>query len=295
MRISVYYFSGTGNSLAVARDIAGRIKGKLIAIPAVINTDMIGDDAEIIGIVFPVYNQGIPYIIQRFVQKMESISNTYLFGICTFANSPGLCLEYLNRHIAKKGGRLSAGFAVKMPYNYVNPSFVVKNFFGSFQLRETSPERQQRLFAQWKSRLAEVCDNIVNRKEGPIETKSRVIESIVDFLHLRESLQKYCWLKIGGFEGKTDLPFTESIQLFDHAFRVDSHCIGCGICKQVCPVNNIEIVNGSPRWQHKCEQCFACLHWCPKNAIQFSRKTSGQKRYHHPDVKLSDIINNKPE
>jgi len=43
-------------------------------------------------------------------------------------------------------------------------------------------------------------------------------------------------------------------------------------------------------WQHHCEKCFACLQWCPQEAIQFGSKTSGRKRYHHPDVKLADMV-----
>lgn len=41
MSIEVYYFSGTGNSLAVARDIAEQTRGKLISISSVINRESI--------------------------------------------------------------------------------------------------------------------------------------------------------------------------------------------------------------------------------------------------------------
>lgn len=37
MGTEIYYFSGTGNSLAVARDIAVRIGGRPIPIPSVID------------------------------------------------------------------------------------------------------------------------------------------------------------------------------------------------------------------------------------------------------------------
>lgn len=35
MRTEIYYFSGTGNSLVVVRDIAEKLGGKLVSIPAV--------------------------------------------------------------------------------------------------------------------------------------------------------------------------------------------------------------------------------------------------------------------
>lgn len=66
--------------------------------------------------------------------------------------------------------------------------------------------------------------------------------------------------------------------------------ISDGICKTVCPCGNIELQAGKPVWLHHCEQCLACIQWCPPEAIQFGKKTPRYERYRHPEVKLSDII-----
>jgi flavodoxin len=61
----VFYFSGSGNSLVVARDIAKELDGNLIPIPSIMDKTTIETDAEVIGIVFPVYYAdfgGIPLI-----------------------------------------------------------------------------------------------------------------------------------------------------------------------------------------------------------------------------------------
>jgi Pyruvate/2-oxoacid:ferredoxin oxidoreductase delta subunit len=50
------------------------------------------------------------------------------------------------------------------------------------------------------------------------------------------------------------------------------------------------MANGKPIWQHRCEQCFACLQWCPEESIQYGKKTQKKKRYHHPEIKLSDML-----
>ncbi|MBN1673737.1 MAG: hypothetical protein JXR37_22005 [Kiritimatiellae bacterium] len=48
--------------------------------------------------------------------------------------------------------------------------------------------------------------------------------------------------------------------------------------------------NEKPSWLHRCEQCLACLHWCPQEAIQVGKKTVGRARYHHPDVRARDLM-----
>lgn len=81
--------------------------------------------------------------------------------------------------------------------------------------------------------------------------------------------------------------FVSSMHQMDKGFWVDDKCNKCGVCKKVCPVQNIKLVRGKPVWLHKCEQCMACLQWCPKETIQVGKKTAQRKRYHHPDIKRS--------
>ena len=289
-KVEIYYFSGTGNSLVVARDITRKIEGKLIAIPQAIQKENIHPEGDALGIVFPVYHQGLPNIVNKFIDKLDNIPKKYIFAVCTYGNSPGISLEYLDKSIKTKGGKLSAGFAVKMPYNYVTPSLVLKDFFSSFKLSEIDPDNCQRIYNNWQKKLEYIYEFIKDRKKGKIETTARVIEKMVDFLNLRETLQKKIWLKIANFQGSTVLSFRESIQLMDCGFQLNESCNGCGTCVKVCPVDNIIMDNNKPVWQHHCEQCFACLQWCPQEAIQFSKKTSYGRRYHHPEVNLSDVI-----
>ncbi len=123
------------------------------------------------------------------------------------------------------------------------------------------------------------------------------LEALADALHLPETLAKPVWLKIAGVEDPPDVPFIESRQWMDEGFHADATCTGCGTCARICPVHNVAMVDDPrarhpvPTWQHRCEQCFACLQWCPEAAIQFGAHTTGQPRYHHPDVTLADMRN----
>ena len=84
------------------------------------------------------------------------------------------------------------------------------------------------------------------------------------------------------------------IPAMDKEFWTDDRCNACGICLHVCSASNITLREGKPLWNHRCEQCFACLQWCPVEAIQCTRITKGRKRYHHPDVTLDDIRMQRP-
>ena len=69
MLTEIYYFSGTGNSLAVARDLSGKLKASLIPIAAILSEDSIPIDPDVAGIVFPVYHSGLPFILREFIEK----------------------------------------------------------------------------------------------------------------------------------------------------------------------------------------------------------------------------------
>ena len=78
MNTEIYYFSGTGNSLVVARDIAERIGGKLISIPAVIDEERIEIDADALGIVLPAYYMRMPRIVEGFIGKLTNLQSKYI-------------------------------------------------------------------------------------------------------------------------------------------------------------------------------------------------------------------------
>ena len=293
MAKTIYYFTGTGNSLAVAKDTANLTMAKLLSIPSLIDKEEIEVDSEIIGIVFPVYHQNLPNIVRKFILKLTNLKDKYIFAICTYGDSPAITLNYLQELLKEKEGKLGAGFSIKMPYNYINPSLNIFNFFNTFTLRNQNEQAMNKMFNQWEDRAKYIADIINNTKETEIETEAVLIEKLVDLLNLRNTLQKYIWLKVAGYNEYKGLTFNEAIKFLDYGFEVDDSCNVCEICAKICPVNNIAIKKGKPDWQHNCEQCFTCLQWCPQHAIQFKEGTKNKERYHHPEITLSEIIDNK--
>lgn len=87
---TIYYFTGTGNSLQIAQDIAeGLGDTKLIPV-----SDYKGEliQGETVGIIYPVYDWGIPLIIERFLKQAKIKSNAYLYAVTNFNGAPGKAL-----------------------------------------------------------------------------------------------------------------------------------------------------------------------------------------------------------
>lgn len=259
MKTEVYYFTGTGNSLVVAKDIAREIDGELISIPYAISKGTIKVNTKVLVIVFPVYMWGIPLIIEKFIKSIENLHDKYIYTIVTYGGMPGATINILENKLKSYGGKLAAGFTVRMPGNYTP-------MYGAIP-----EEKQRKMFNNWSKKIKIIAEYINNEKQGIKETSNILVNLIFSSLIYNLS--------------------AKHIPEMDHGFWNDDKCNNCGICQKVCPVSNIEMNNGTPVWMGRCEQCLACLQWCPQQAIQYEKKTSTRKRYHHPNVDLSDILN----
>ncbi len=260
MNTELYYFTGTGNSLAVAGDMARKVNAKLISIPSIMDRDSIKIDVNVIGIVTPAYYMRIPRIVARFIGKLTNLQSRYIFVIVTVGGVAGGILERLSEAIGTRGGNLAAGFIVRMPANYIHDAGALPVFM------------QKMMFRNWRKKADKIADHISSSKSGLQEKFNPLMTNIFS----KRIDKQY----LGG-ELSPDI---------DKNFWTDNKCNGCSICLRVCPVRNIILVNDKPAWQHNCEKCLACIQWCPRQAIQFKNATIKRKRYHHPDVKLSDVL-----
>jgi ferredoxin/flavodoxin len=254
----IFYFTGTGNSLVVARDIAGKIGDtKLVSIADAIkenNIDLL--PYERIGFVYPVYFSFMPLIVERFVNQLHFSKTQYIFGVATLGGISEMSLSQLSQSVETQGGFLSAGFTIQMPGNYI-----VK--YGAFP-----PGIQQRLFRKEKRKITDIS-SVVQAQETPPIPKGDIISRL-----FAKKLRKI----MAGFGNKA------------RSFHINNQCSGCGTCGRICPVGNIHMENRHPKWNNQCEQCVACIQWCPSQAIEYAGKTAKRRRYRNPEIKISDLI-----
>lgn len=262
MKTNLYYFTGTGNSLKVARDLSERLEdSKLISIAKVWQKVNLTSTSEKMGVIFPLYYYGLPKIIFDFMNKINLNKTNYIFVVITMGGEwEGASLLQLEKILRTKSKTLNAGFLVSMPNNFI------------FDLDILPEDQEKELLEKSISQIEKIAESI----------KKNVQNTEIDITR-----------KKGTSSERTNLIFHKQVYESDKHFLADEKCNNCGICEKVCPVNNIILVEGKPQWQHKCQQCLACINFCPEEAIQYGKRTLGRGRYNHPDITVKDLLNQK--
>jgi ferredoxin len=256
MRTTLYWFSGTGNSFAVAQGLAAGLGDvQLAAIPRAMREPLPATDR--VGLVFPVYAFGLPRILHEFARAMPIKPDAYHFAVATMGGLAGGPHRQLRDILRGRGADLAAGWSVVMPGNYT-------------PLYGAPPEAKQRgIFARAEEKVTQIAEAV--RKGLRVRYE--------------DSMQPFAWLGAG-----MNRRAVEEFRKAGRKFRVDPTCTHCDLCAKVCPVENILMKEGVPSWQDKCEQCMACLQWCPVEAIQIGGATVGRRRYHHPKFRAEDFF-----
>ena len=257
-RTTIFYFTGTGNSLWLARTLGQKIDNTELI--SMVNWDnqkqVVNSDA--IGLIFPVHIWGVPRRVINFLDKLKTISPKYIFAIANNGGQVSNTLVQLKKVMESKGLTLSSGWSIIMPSNYIP--------WGG----PGSSYKQNERFQAAELKLTSIAEKVQGRVKSPVE-KGPLWQRIV-FTSLY----------------KLTLPY---VYKMDVKFWVDDRCNQCSVCVNICPAQNIDIQNEKLTWHNHCEQCLACIQWCPKESLQYGKKTPDYPRYHHPKIKLRDLIN----
>jgi NAD-dependent dihydropyrimidine dehydrogenase PreA subunit len=278
MSMDIYYFSGTGNSLHVAREMQQRIpETNLIPIMRMLHLGAIKTGADMVGFIFPNFCLTIPIPVYEFLHRADLTSAKYIFAICTRGGSQTEAFEYMDEILERQGKTLDARLDINMPWNHCLGQ---ENLPGI-----NNAERIAHLEAQMQSQLDDFCR----------------------FVHAQEPyLQKAAGdYKLSAGMRLFDLlvPKSMNYKMHEYMYRnlvqfgADSKCNGCGICAKICLNHKIALVDKKPVWAADvpCYACFACINYCPRKAIQVQSRfpirsySEVNDRYHHKSVTYEDI------
>lgn len=239
----ILYFSGTGNSRMVATRLAELLHERTHNIEE--GPCPMTDDAEMLGIVFPVYAWGLPHIVESYFNRC-SIRSQYVWAVMTCGDDMGYADRCMHKALPTHlSNNLRAIWSVQMPNTYVClPGFDVD----PIQLADKK-------VSTTLSRLPMIADSITAR------------ESVTDVVR-----GDAAWLKTYVLR-----PLFNAFLVSDKPFKTSSSCTSCGLCSKSCPCHNIQMKDGHPLWLHKdCTGCLRCYHSCPKRSIDWGRYTKGK-------------------
>jgi ferredoxin len=253
MKNRIYFFTGTGNSLKAAKDIAESLmECEIVAICKNIDIN-IPTGYERIGFVFPVYYFGLPKMVADFIRRVNlSKENAkYYFAVAVPGGISGKPIVQMDRLLSKKGLHLDYGIKIRMNANYIIN-------YGSIGLYYVTAMKA------YAKRMGKIICDIKNMETNEIEKYNEHIEKIY--------LNCIC-----------------NVHNMDDGYNINDSCTSCGICTSVCPAGNITLNDGRPVFHHRCECCMACIQHCPQKAINYRDKTQKRKRYTHPDIRHTEI------
>lgn len=270
----IYYFSGTGNSLRTAVRIAEKIGGAELINVKCDPAEVPADDADMIGIVCPVYEWDIPGRVRDFLEQLSLNPNAYIFMVVTYIAVLGKSFETAEAILEKKGAHLSYGRAIRCVAS---------------QCIAYPPFPPEKLMIPFMERQMEAAGNeIMQKKQRSFPRMSPITRRRFD--------------KVMG-------PYLAVESEYDKGFYTNEKCSGCGTCASVCPTCNIDIKDKKPVWNHHCHGCNACVVYCPTRAVQFRtpeaykeldtmiskmlRLPEKRKRYHHPMIKAKDLMKDR--
>lgn len=255
----LYYFSGTGNTLMLARLLAKQLGNTEIINIVSCDGSPTVPEADAIGILFPVYAFGLPKIVHNFIHNnLQIADNTYVFSVTNYASAGGPpALKQLKFLLKEKSYKLNAGFGIPMPSNYIP--------FGGAETQE----KQNRKFLAAAEKVNKIAKIIKERPESYLYKKTCLFCFITNIFY--KIFMKQCEKDV-------------------KKFYVKDNCTSCGTCVKICPTKNIKLVNGRPAWGNDCEQCMACLQWCPVIAINRKGVPENRHRYQNPGIDPEDLI-----
>lgn len=247
----IFCFSGSGNCLDIAKNIAKQLHDTDIIMmrsePVV--TDV--RDAERVGFVVPCFAGGLPGDVERYVASIQVDPKAYTFGVVSYAGYPGIGLSVIDRYIPLlywAGISHHCSCIWLLPHSLTLPMLSV----------EESQARSERLAAK----VGEAVLAGKFRKFAPTSNPFNALEASV-------------WPKLCKKKAKK--------------MQVNDACIGCGRCEKLCPKGNIRLEDGRARIGTDCIQCLSCLQFCPVQAIDLGGASVKRQRYHNIKITPDEL------
>lgn len=233
--MKIFYFTATGNSLAVAKHIGG----DLISIPQIIDELDTHYKDDVIGVIFPVFSNAPPKMVSEFLDKV-TFEADYIFAIGTYGNLPGACMYNVQKQAQARGYR----------FDYANSLLMLDNFLPVF---EVDAEIKKLPKKNVKEMTAKIVADIHARKklQAKSSVPARALASILKAVTTTDkNAQSYIINSDCTKCGICAKVCPVSNVTVSDSVHFSDCCEGCLACVHLCPQNAIHLKNekSGKRW-----------------------------------------------
>ena len=282
MKIEIYYFSGTGNSLHVARELQKRLtKAILVPVIGALKKERIKKNTASVGFIFPNFCLSIPMPIYDFLKKADLSSAQYIFAICTRGGSQNEAFYSINTLLKRQNKHIQSQMTINMPWNIPIGKEDLPNSINEEKMKQLEENLQKKL---------DYFSKIIITKRDYQEEDLEIVMPVPSWIKMLNRLMPHL------FHQSHFYFYRKMIHFYSNG-----KCNGCGICTTVCPQGKIDLIDQKPVWSKEidCLGCFACINYCPQKSIQVKSQlplrsyTEQTGRYHHPLISYRDIAHQK--
>ena len=245
----VLYFSATGNTEFIAKELAKRLDDECVNLLDRVKTNnhvpLYSKKPFIICA--PVYVCEMPRFMSKYLKEQTFSGSKDVYFVFTSGGYCGISGILAKTMFKKKRMNYLGHAEITMPRNYVAND--------SYPMLE-------------KDAIEQRIQNAYKQLEGITST----------ILSGGKLTARHVFL----FETLITVPFNPvwcKYKLTAKDFYVKDSCIGCGKCAKLCPLNNIKLVDKKPVWSDQCTHCMACIGNCPTEAIEYGTVTLDKEPY----------------
>lgn len=246
----VLYFSASGNSRFAAQAAGDMLSDEVVCLNGRIKA---GDCSPLHSerpwvLVCPIFAWRIPRLVEEHLRKVSMTGSRKVYLLVTTCGSSGNAGAYAGRFFEALQKEWMGWYTFHMPGSYI--AFM------------ENPDIQ---------RAPEMNRQVV-----------QLLKALVPQIEKGEPLEPYPVTRLGRFMSWAANPFFYRFIMGRDGFYATDGCVKCGKCSNVCPLNNITLEESGPVWGRRCTHCMACVHQCPKQAVEFRKISVGKNRYYNP-------------